>query len=177
MKRLLSFRGNLTAIADNARSLDNEIFTYQSSDLTRAWKVKSFYLWPATVRAETGTGDGQFMLNVSLATDEVGSLGFDLISNVQDNRQIGWIAKGYNRRNSAIGDFLTGPTGLADNAALMDPDHIVNRNLYINMYTTSDSTTSPERDYNYLLILEEVKISENEAILQLVKGVAQDIDN
>ena len=71
MKRLLSFRGNLTAIADNARSLDNEIFTYQSSDLTRAWKVKSFYLWPATVRAETGTGDGQFMLNVSLATDEV----------------------------------------------------------------------------------------------------------
>ena len=64
-----------------------------------------------------------------------------------------------------------------DNQAIMDPDHIVNRNLYINIYTTSDNTTSPERDYNYLLILKEVKVSESEAILQMVKGVAQDIRN
>ncbi|GAH02215.1 unnamed protein product, partial [marine sediment metagenome] len=92
-------------------------------------------------------------------------------------RQIGWMNKGYNRRNSAISDFLSNPTGLEDNGALMDPDHIVNRNLYINMYTTSDSTTSPVRLYNYLLILEEIKVTENEAILQIVKGVAQDIRN
>ena len=45
------------------------------------------------------------------------------------------------------------------------------------MYTTSDSATSPIREYNYLLILEEIKVSENEAILQIVKGVAQDIRN
>ena len=74
-------------------------------------------------------------------------------------------------------DFITGPTGLEDNSALMDPQHIVNRNLYINFYTTTDSETAPNRGYNYLLILREVSISESEEILQMVKGVAQDIRN
>ncbi len=176
MSKLLSFRGNITS-ADNARTLNQRIFTYQSPDLSRAWKIESFYLWPKTVRAETGTGDGQFMVNASLSTDDMGSVSFENIMDVTDNRQIGWIARGYNRRNSSISDFITTPTGLEDNRALLDPDHIVNRSLFINMYTTSDSTTSPTREYNYLLILREVKVTENEAILQIVKGVAQDIRN
>ncbi|GAI79564.1 unnamed protein product [marine sediment metagenome] len=174
--KLLSFRGNIES-QDNARTSNQQIFSYNSPDLTRAWKVKSFYLWPKTVRAETGTEFGQMVVCASLATDEIGSPAFADIMDVTDNRQIGWISSGYNRRNAAVSDFLTRPTGIEDSAALMDPDHIVNRNLYINMYTTSDSTTSPIRLYNYLLILEEVKITENEAILQIVKGVAQDIRN
>tara|TARA_R110000744_G_scaffold369024_1_gene479101 strand:- start:210 stop:737 length:528 start_codon:yes stop_codon:yes gene_type:complete len=174
--KLLSFRGNIAA-NDNARVINTQIFSYNSPDLTRAWKVHSFYLWPKTVRASIGTGDGQFLICASLATDEIGSPDFPEIMDVSDNRQIGWISRGYNLRDAAIGDFLTGPTGIEDSAALMDPDHIINRNLYINMYTTSDSTVSPERDYNYVLTLEEIKVTENEAILQIVKGVAQDIRN
>jgi hypothetical protein len=77
----------------------------------------------------------------------------------------------------AATDFITGPTGLNDNQAIVDPDHVINRHLYINSYITSDNTTSPERRYNYLVVLEPIKISENEAILQMVKGVAQDITN
>jgi hypothetical protein len=174
--KLLSFRGNIES-ADNARTTDQQIFSYNSPDLTRAWKIHSFYLWPKTVRASTGSGDGQFQVCASLATDTIGSPGFDDVCDVNDNRQIGWISKGYNLRDKGTDDFITGPTGIMDNNALMDPDHIINRNLYINMYTTSDSTTSPLRDYNYLLVLEEIKVSENEAILQIVKGVAQDIRN
>jgi hypothetical protein len=174
-EKLLSFRGQISS-DDNARTVDQLIFTYTSPDLTRAWKIESFYLWPKTVRAITGTGDGQFQMSASLATDEIGSVGFAEIMSVIDNRQIGWISKGYNLRDSSD-DFITSPTGLVDNQAIMDPDHIVNRNLYINLYTTSDNTASPEREYNYLLILKEVKVSESEAILQMVKGVAQDIRN
>jgi len=174
--RRLSFRGNLTAV-DNARTTDQQIFSYDSPDLTRGWKVEAFYFWPKTVRAAIGTGDGQYTINASLATDTIGSPSFDDVADVTDNRQIGWIQIGYNLRDAAVGDFLTKPTGIHDNMALMDPDHIVNRNLYINFYTTSDSTVSPSREFNYLLILEEVKITENEAILQIVKGVAQDIRN
>jgi|TARA_R110002110_G_C13366931_1_gene709954 hypothetical protein len=175
MTKLLSFRGQIT-VADNARSTDNNIFTYTSPDLTRAWKVESFYLWPKSVRAEIGTADGQFQISASLATDTIGSAAFDDVMSVEDNRQIGWISKGYNLR-AASSDFITSPTGLEDNQAIVDPDHIVNRNLFINFYSTSDSSTSPARDYNYLLILREVKVSESEAILQMVKGVAQDIIN
>lgn len=173
--KLLSFRGQIQ-VPDNARSIDNNIFQYTSPDLTRAWKIESFYIWPKTIRGSTGTGDGQFNMAASLATDTLGSPGFADIMSVEDNRQIGWVNKGYNMRNSAD-DFITSPTGLADNQAIIDPDHIVNRNLFINMYTTSNFSVALARDYNYLLILREVKVSESEAILQMVKGVAQDILN
>ena len=173
MSKLLSFRGKLFA-PDNSILKNENIFTYTSPDLTRAWKVESFYLWPEP-RAIAAT-DGQWMLNATLATDEIEAATFESVQDASDNRQIGWIAKGYNMRDASK-DFITGPTGLEDNSALMDPQHIVNRNLYINFYTTTDSETAPNRGYNYLLILREVSISESEAILQMVKGVAQDIRN
>ena len=174
--KLLSLRGTIEA-ADNARIVDQLIFTYNSPDLTRAWKIDSFYLWPKTVRATSGTADGQFQISASLATDTIGSVGFDDIMNVEDNRQIGWVSRGYNLREKGTDDFITAPTGLMDSQSIQDPDHIVNRNLYLNFYSTSDSTVSPTREYNYLLVLKEMKINENEAILQMVKGVAQDIRN
>lgn len=176
MTKLLSFRGTITA-ADNSISKNNNIFTYTSPDLTRAWKVESFYIWPNPRLLSGVTGlDGQWQLTASLGTDEIEATTFDSVATVEDNRLIGWMSKGYNLRDAAK-DFITSPTGLEDNAALVDPDHIVNRNLYINFYTTSDSDESPLRGYNYLLILREVKVSESEAILQMVKGVAQDIRN
>tara|TARA_B110000438_G_C15796122_1_gene642928 strand:+ start:158 stop:688 length:531 start_codon:yes stop_codon:yes gene_type:complete len=175
--RQLTFRGTIKS-ADNARTIDQKIFSYESADLTKAWKVKAFYLWPKTVRANTGSTSGQFMLTASLATDIIGSVGFDDIASVDDNRQIAWIQKGYNVRSSGpVSDFLAAPTGLESNFGLVDPDHLINRNLYINLTTISDSTVAPIRSYNYLVVLEPRKISENEAILQLVKGVAQDITN
>lgn len=175
MSRTLTFRGSID-IADLARSQNNKIFAYESSDLTRAWKVKDFYFWPESIRADTGAGDGQLFVAASLATDTIDASGFDDVVTVNDNRQIGWMMKGYNLRDAST-DFITGPTGLQDNRGIMDPDHIVNRHLYINAYISSDNTTAPVRRYNYLIVLEPMKISENEAILQLVKGVAQNIDS
>lgn len=173
MTKLLSFRGRITA-ADNSILKNENIFTYTSPDLTRAWKIESFYIWPDP-RAIAAT-DGQWQLSASLATDLIEATTFEAVQDVSDNRQIGWMSKGYNMRDASK-DFITGPTGLGDNQALVDPDHIINRNLYINFYTTTDSDTSPQRSYNYLLILREVKVTESQAILQMVKGVAQDIRN
>lgn len=176
MSKTLSLRGAIT-IADNARSINNQVFSYEANNLTRGWIVREFYWWPASVRAETGTADGQFQSSATLATDTVGSPGFDDISSVIDNRFIAWMQRGFNRRNGAIGDFITTPTGINDSRALIDPDHVVNNALYINAYSTSDSTTSPSREWNYLIILEEKKLSPQAAILALIKGKAQDIDN
>ena len=177
MSKLLTFRGYLDS-ADNAREINRRVFTYESPDLTRAWKVKEFYFWPQTIRADTGSTIGEWNLAASLSTDTLGSVPFDDIMNAADNRQIGWVNNGYQHRNSPISDFITSESaGLQANRAIIDPGHVVNNGLFINFYTTSDSSVSPVRRYNYLIILEEVKITENEAILQLVKGVAQDIDN
>ena len=141
----MTLRGQFT-IADNARSVDNQVFSYEANNLTRGWKVLSF-TWC------------QFMVAATLYTDDTGAIGFDDISSVDDNRAIAWVQRGYNRRQSAIGDFITTPTGLADNRALIDPDHVVNNALFINAYSTSDSTTSPSRIYNYYIELEEIKLT------------------
>lgn len=176
MSRVLTFRGSVD-IADNSRSTNNKIFSYESSDLTRAWKVKEFYIWPEDMRSVgSTTTDGQLLLSSSLATDIISPTGFSDCVTVNDNRQIAWLHKGYNLRNATT-DFIAAPTGLLDNRAIVDPDHVINRHLYINAYITSDDTQSNTRRYNYMLILEPMKITENEAILQLVKGVAQNISS
>ena len=54
MSRILTFRGSID-IDDNSRSLNNKIFSYEAADLSRAWKVKSFYFWPETYRAASGS--------------------------------------------------------------------------------------------------------------------------
>ncbi|MBT6684041.1 MAG: hypothetical protein HOB55_04180 [Euryarchaeota archaeon] len=176
MGKLMTLRGQFS-IDDNERFVEGQIFSYEANNLTRGWKVKNFYWWPASLRGETGTADGQFMIAATLYTDSTGSMGFDDISGVADNRAIAWVQRGYNRRNSAVADFITTPTGLEDNRALLDPDHIVNNALFINAYSTSDSSTSPERIYNYYVELEEIKLTPAQAILSIIKGKAQDIDN
>lgn len=176
MSKILTFRGSID-VADNAISKNNKIFSYEAADLTRAWKVVSFYLWPESVRGATGAVDGQYMLCSSLATDVIDPAGFDDVVTINDNRQIGWIQKGYNMRDSPVSDFISSPTGINDLAAVLDPDHIINRHLYVNLYTTTDSSTSPTRRYNYLVVLEPKTINENEAILQMIKGVAQNISS
>lgn len=176
MSRQLTFRGSVD-IADNSRSTNNKIFSYESADLTKAWKVKEYYIWPEDARSVgSTTTDGQLLVSSSLATDTIDPAGFSDCVTVNDNRQIAWMHKGYNLRNATT-DFITSPTGLADNKAIVDPDHIINRHLYVNAYITSDDTQSNTRRYNYLVVLEPRKINENEAILQMIKGVAQNISS
>jgi len=174
MSKILTFRGSFD-VADNSVSANNKIFSYEAADLTRAWKVISFYCWPQEVRAATGSTEGQLQMCASLATDTLRAVPIDAACTVDDNRQIGWVQKGFNLRDSTVSDFIASPTGLNDMAAILDPDHIINRHLYVNLYTTSDSSTSPIRRWNYLVVLEPKTINENEAILQMVKGVAQNI--
>lgn len=180
MGKIMTLRGVTDPTADNGRHLNFQIFSFEANVLERGWIVRDFYFWPADVRANTGSTDGQFQIAATLTTDEIPSAlgGFDDLASVRDNRTIAWMQKGYNRRNSAIEDFITSPTGLYyDNKAIIDPDHLVNDALYINFFSTSDSTTSPQRVYNYMVVLEEVKVTPAKAILSLLKGKGQDLGN
>lgn len=176
MKKTMTLRGNIE-YADNALSLNNKIFEYESNDLTTAWKVTKFLMWPADVRANIGTTEGQMMFVGTLATDRVPSIGFNDIGNVEDNRFISWIQRGFNIRNESTDDFLAAPTGMEANYGYVDPDHLVNDVLFIHSYNTKDGTTNPVRKWNYVVELEKIKITETQAILAIVKGRAQDIDN
>lgn len=180
MGRLMTLRGTTPDTADNGRYLNFQIFSFEANILEKGWIVKEFYFWPADVRADTGSTSGQFQIAATLSTDEIpsGLGGFGDLGSCSDNRTFAWMQKGYNRRDSAITDFITSPTGLYyDNKGIVDPDHVVNDALYINYFSTSDSTTSPNRKYNYMVVLEEIKLTPARAILSLLKGKGQDLEN
>ena len=180
MGKIMTLRGVPDPTADNGRYLNFQIFSFEAKVLERGWIVRDFYFWPADIRADTGSTEGQFQLSATLTTDTIDASlgGFGDLASVRDNRTIAWMQKGYNLRDSAISDFITSPTGLYyDNKAVIDPDHVVNDALYINYFSTSDSTTSPQRVYNYMVVLEEIKLTPAKAILSLLKGKGQDLDN
>ena len=176
MKKTMTLRGTI-AYPDNARSLNNKIFEYESNDLTTAWKVTKFLMWPADVRANIGTTEGQMSFVGTLATDTVPSIAFNDIASVEDNRFIAWVQRGYNVRNESTDDFLAAPTGMEACYGYVDPDHLVNDSLFIHSFNTKDGTTNPIRKWNYIVELEKIKITETQAILAIVKGRAQDSDN
>lgn len=172
----MTLRGIFT-LADNAILSNHQVFTYEAGDLTRAWKVKAFYIWPADIRGAIGSADGQYMMAANIATDVTPGSAFTPISDCTDIRQIGWMQRGYNLRDDA-NDFINAHTGLVtDSQGLIDPDHVINNELFINAYTTSSSSVAFSRKWNYMVVLDAIKISPTQAILQLIKGKAQDISN
>ena len=100
----------------------------------------------------------------SSANDAWATLGLDydtpLIWNWGDNRQIGW---------SATNVQSTG--GLQVPFMVLDPDHIVIMDLYIQGTVSGAGGTSV---INYLIELETVELTDDESILTLIKERSQD---
>lgn len=80
-----------------------------------------------------------------------------------DNREIAWAAY-----NTSAGNMIT-------SAALTDPDHIVVRDLYL-IFPQVDNTGFDVK-VNYYVLLEEYDITDQEAIISIIKEESQDVDN
>ena len=174
MSRTFSLRGTYD-LADNALGQHKNIFDYVSPDRSRAWKIREAWIFPKDLRAEIGGSDGQFCLQAHLATDTWTLTEFDQVVDVADNRQCAWSTSQYVLRAAGT-DFLCPANGIpAGGVFICDPDTIIVKELYIAAAASSESTTSPTRAWNYVIVLEEIKVSPSESILQQVKGIGQDI--
>jgi len=84
-------------------------------------------------------------------------LSYDTISsgtqpNAGDNRQFGW----------SVGN------GSAElHSEFLDPDHIINRDMFLSMVNSDTGT------YNYLIECQMVSLSDNEAIISIIKETSQ----
>ena len=119
---------------------------------TQGVKVKRFLVFPAN--PSSGGDDSVFG---TLALDELGAVAR---WEADDNRQIGWSST----NQSATGYGAEAPF------SYIDPDHVVVRDLWI--ITNSASGTD---DVNFVVELEPVTISEDQAVLALLKEVSQDV--
>jgi hypothetical protein len=67
--------------------------------------------------------------------------------------------------------YANGTASLASPFSIIDPNHIVNRDLYIQ---TQVGGAGGSEAVNYLVIIEPVTMTEPQAVLQLIKERAQD---
>jgi len=115
---------------------------------TRAYRVTRFEVISADPSISSGDCYG------TLALDEDGAR----IWNLGDNRQIGW-----------AGQNMTASSGPDRNFSLLDPDHIVVRDLWV-----FGSGTGATAGYQYFVELEMIDITEDQAVLALIKERSQD---
>ena len=171
--KTLSLRGTVS-IADKAYLNNHRVFQYEFNDLTNGWIVDYCYVWCSSPKG-TVSGDGQGTFQSALATDTIPN--GTVVFNANDNRFIGWLIQGANLR--ATGGFASfqGSSFAQGTRMTVDEDHVVNRDLYLNFYSITDPTNAPEREWSYLIGLRPVKLTPAEAVLSMVKSVAQDVDN
>ena len=151
------------------------ILDYVSPDRKKAWKVNRAWVWPITTRAEIGGSAGQLIANGALGTDDFRITAFDTIPDVTENRFFAWTNQSYQIQHAGS-DFLQTRNGTPDSYEfIVDADRLIVKELFLWFQTTSSSATSPEREWAYMVEVEQIKITAWESIFQQIKGMGQDL--
>ena len=109
-------------------------------------KVTSFQCWPV---AFTNT------MRVIMSYEVLPS---GTLSNAGDNRQFGWFEKAsVTNQNQPL---------------MLDPDHIINRDLFLQVETTQ-APLPDDAVYNYIIECQLVELSDDEAIITIIKETSQ----
>jgi hypothetical protein len=111
-------------------------------------KIKDFEIWSDFVSVGAGR-----ITNGILSLDTIPS-GTNM--NAADNSQFAWAFSS----TGAGGEFQSPRT-------IIDPEHIVNRDLYLTMDQTTNGV------YNYLIRAQVVELSDDEAIITIIKETSQ----
>lgn len=123
-----------------------------NGDFTSAWMVKSFHVFGVDPTISTNEAVG------TLAIDEDGCT---LRWEAGDNRQIGW-----------AGSNFYGAEGPAPLMSLIKPDHVVINDLWF--VGRSGAATGADQRVNYVITIEQITLTDAQAVLQLIKERAQD---
>lgn len=113
---------------------------------THGMKIISFQTFPVIA-------SGQQLTSATLATQDNSSAELD----ADDNRQIGWSTTAF----GATSGVHTQTT------SIIDPSHIIVNDLYVRNNSATD-------EVNYIIIAEPITMSDDQAILALIKERSQD---
>lgn len=136
--RTRSLRGQLTDT--NVKQI-----VVDDGRLNHGYIVKEFYVW-------VNGGGAEGVYAVLGKEYDMGAGG-----NAADSRQIAWAGNAWST--------ATEPT--AGSFTVIDPDHVVIQDLYIQRINPVDAC-------NYLIVLEPKDLTNDESILQLIKERSQD---
>ena len=115
--------------------------------LTNAHRITRFDIFPEDMASGSADVSGMLVREAGAARQEWLA---------EDNRQLGWSSTTMSTANS-LNNFTS----------IIDPEHIVVRELYVTGYSNTGRI-------NYLVVIEPVKLTEDQAVLQLIKEHSQD---
>lgn len=127
-----------------------------------AWRVTRFvtsYYDPTGSSAANRDSIGTLATHAAALVGPVGSTtGW----NWDDRRQVAW-----------CGMDFQGDTSVGLTFQLIDPQHIVVRDLYLGISASNETSVTL---YNYFIELERVKLDDNQAVMAIVQEESQDVN-
>lgn len=119
------------------------------------YRVIDFRIWNSDMIGFVNAFASQAHLVMSLEPTSA-------LPKASDNREIAW---------AAYGATTAGPL---NDFRLTDPDHIIVRDMNL-IFPQVDNTL--ESTVNYYILMEEYDITDQEAIISIIKEESQDVDN
>tara|TARA_R110001592_G_C13110844_1_gene744922 strand:+ start:1324 stop:1773 length:450 start_codon:yes stop_codon:yes gene_type:complete len=144
--RTRTLRGQITVVGGVAR----ENLIVSDGLVNMGFLVERFVTWDS--KLPNGTGNRFHTGILSLDTMIPGT---DM--NAGDNRQIAWSMSSVNGVDG----------GIIQPMSIIDPDHIVNRDLFLIFTDSTDAV------YNYLIEGRVVSLTDDEAIITIIKETSQ----
>jgi hypothetical protein len=117
--------------------------------LNHGFRVVRFEIFPVDVTSGASDCSGVLALDYDGTTQEW---------RADDNRQIAWSST-----------TMSTSYSVNNKTDVIDPDHVVIMDLYVQAYTNGSDTR-----INYLIEIEPVELSNDQAILSLIKERSQD---
>lgn len=114
--------------------------------INRGYKVIGFYVWEHEGR--NVAFNASLSMQPSLAASQM---------DASDNSQIAWVWQG------------SAASGWGWKEYILDPDHIIVRDLYVTVKDAADDL------YNFMVEVEEYAISNDEAIINIIKEGSQSL--
>ena len=178
-----SFEYGAVKAAGAMTKSDHVIFSYESRDQTKSWRIEEIQVWLNPM--VEGGGDGRAILNYCLSTDFLNEPLSDSSTdmrdyarqyNAQDNRGIAWGSTDYQNRETTI-DFRVSGQGLVPFGMIANGRRAINY-LILNCMISSENAAmaAGQNQVNYRIVMTQVDVSPSESILHQVRGMAQDVD-
>lgn len=171
--KTLTLRGT-TALFNTTSDfyLENILDYANVLDIEKGWKIRWFEVWPVGLNLAATKGRQMGSIESILTTDSIPIA--QRLNRADDNRMIAWSNAGY--------DFGSEPTskdtGIKGSQIVIDPDHVIQKELNIMFRILGSNTMEGEtHQMNYIVYLEEVKLTPSESIVSTIKQSAQNLEN
>ncbi len=179
MGRILTLRGSVETEFNFGSAVEKLTMSYESPDRTKGWEVTGAWLWIDTQSQNNITSNNNPVVIGCLSTDQLQApVRTAHITTADDNRTFGWTQIHY--RGFDTQDYYVPHASVPSSQSfLIDRDRIVTNDLYLYVECKVNGgvvTPAPVK-VNYLIVLEEKKITPSQSVLQQLKGIGQNIDN